>query len=64
MRREYDFDKMMGRRNPYAKRLKKQITIRVGVGALNQGSRVCGADGMLGRTSARAKPPPNRSEDP
>jgi predicted DNA binding CopG/RHH family protein len=34
MRRKYDFDKMMGRRNPYAKRLKKQITIRVGVDVL------------------------------
>jgi predicted DNA binding CopG/RHH family protein len=27
MRREYDFSK--GRRNPYAKRLKKQVTIRL-----------------------------------
>jgi uncharacterized protein (DUF4415 family) len=34
MRRKYDLDKMMGRRNPYAKRLKKQITIRVGVDVL------------------------------
>ena len=31
MRKEYDFSKMKGRRNPYAKRLKKQITIRLGV---------------------------------
>ena len=31
MRREYDFSKMKGRRNPYAQRLKKQITIRLGV---------------------------------
>jgi len=31
MRKEYDFAKMKGRRNPYAKELKKQITIRVGV---------------------------------
>lgn len=28
MRREYDFSK--GRRNPYAKRLKKSVTIRLG----------------------------------
>lgn len=34
MRKEYDFDKMKGRRNPYAKGLKKQITIRVGVDVL------------------------------
>ena len=31
MRKEYDFSKMQGRKNPYAKQLKKQITIRMGV---------------------------------
>ncbi len=31
MRKEYDFSKMRGRKNPYAKRLKKQVTIRMGV---------------------------------
>jgi uncharacterized protein (DUF4415 family) len=31
MRKEYDFDKMEGRKNPYAKHLKKQVTIRIGV---------------------------------
>ena len=31
MRKEYDFGKMKARRNPYAKRLKKQVTIRLGV---------------------------------
>ena len=31
MRKEYDFKKMKGRKNPYAKRLKKQVTIRMGV---------------------------------
>ena len=34
MRKEYDFSKMKGRKNPYAKRLKKQITIRLGVDVL------------------------------
>jgi uncharacterized protein (DUF4415 family) len=34
MRKEYDFSKMKGRKNPYAKQLKKQITIRVGVDVL------------------------------
>lgn len=29
MRKEYDFDKMKGRRNPYAKHLKQQVTIRI-----------------------------------
>ena len=34
MKKEYDFSKLKGRKNPYAKRLKKQITIRVGVDVL------------------------------
>ena len=31
MRKEYDFSKMKGRKNLYAKRLKKQVTIRMGI---------------------------------
>ena len=31
MRKEYDFSKMKGRKNPYAKSLKKQVTLRLGV---------------------------------
>ncbi len=31
MKKEYDFEKMNGRKNPYAKKLKKQVTIRMGV---------------------------------
>jgi uncharacterized protein (DUF4415 family) len=31
MKKEYDFEKMKGRKNPYVKRLKKQVTIRMGV---------------------------------
>ncbi len=34
MRKEYDFAKMTGKKNPYAKRLKKQVTIRLGVDAI------------------------------
>jgi predicted DNA binding CopG/RHH family protein len=30
MRAEYDFAKMKGRRNPYASRLKKPVTMRLG----------------------------------
>jgi uncharacterized protein (DUF4415 family) len=30
MRKEYDFDTMEGRKNPYARRLKKPVTIRLG----------------------------------
>jgi len=31
MKKEYDLSKMKSRRNPYARRLKKQVTIRLGV---------------------------------
>ncbi len=31
MRKEYDFSKMKGHKNPYARRLKKQVTIRMEV---------------------------------
>lgn len=30
MRQEYDFKNMVGRKNPYARKLKKQVTIRLG----------------------------------
>ncbi len=29
MKKEYDFEKMTGRKNPYAPKLKQQITIKV-----------------------------------
>ena len=31
MKKEYDFSKMRGRKNPYAKNLKKQVTLRLGM---------------------------------
>ena len=31
MKKEYDLTKLKGRKNPYVKQLKKQITIRLGV---------------------------------
>jgi uncharacterized protein (DUF4415 family) len=31
MKKEYDFSKLKGRRNPYANTLKKQVTLRLGV---------------------------------
>ncbi len=34
MKKEYEFSKMKGRKNPHAKQLKKQITIRMGVDVL------------------------------
>jgi len=35
MRKEYDFSKMKGRRNPYARTLKKQVTLRLGVDVID-----------------------------
>lgn len=35
MRTHYDFSKMKSRKNPYFKRLKKQITIRIGTVTLD-----------------------------
>ena len=35
MKAEYDFSRMRGRKNPYAKRLKKQITIRLGTDVIS-----------------------------
>ena len=40
MRKEYDFAKMKGRKNPYAKRLKKQVTIRMGVDIIDYFKRM------------------------
>ena len=40
MRKEYDFSKMKGRKNPYAKRLKKQVTIRLGVDIIEHFKRM------------------------
>ena len=34
MRKEYDFSRMAGRKNPHVRRLKKQVTIRLGVEAI------------------------------
>ena len=36
MRKEYDFTNMKGRRNPYAKVLKKQVTLRLGVDVIEK----------------------------
>ena len=35
MKKEYDLTRLEGRRNPYAKHLKKQVTIRLGVDVID-----------------------------
>lgn len=34
MKKEYDLGKMKSRKNPYAKRLKRQVTMRIGLHVL------------------------------
>jgi uncharacterized protein (DUF4415 family) len=46
MRKEYDFSKMKGRKNPYAKRLKKQVTIRMGVDIIEYFKRMSEETGI------------------
>jgi uncharacterized protein (DUF4415 family) len=46
MRKEYDFSKMKGRRNPYAKGLKKQVTIRMGVDIIDYFKRMSSETGI------------------
>lgn len=35
MRKEYDFSKKRSRKNPYAKKLRKQVTLRLGVDVID-----------------------------
>ena len=46
MKKEYDFSKLKGRRNPYASRLKKQITIRMGVDIIDYFKELAGETGI------------------
>jgi len=46
MRREYDFSKMTGKKNPYARRLKKQVTIRLGIETIEYFKELSQATGI------------------
>ena len=35
MRKEYDLSKMRGRKNPHAKKLRKQVTLRLGIDVID-----------------------------
>jgi len=47
MRKEYDFANMKGRRNPYAKGLKKQVTLRLGVDVIEYFKALAEETGIL-----------------
>ncbi len=46
MRREYDLARMKRRPNPYARRLKKQVTIRMGVDIIEYFKRMAQQTGI------------------
>lgn len=46
MRKEYNFSKMKGRKNPYAKSLKKQVTLRLGVDVIEYFKGLSGETGI------------------
>ncbi len=46
MKKEYDFSKMKGRKNPYAKELKKQVTIRMGVDIIDYFKKMAEESGI------------------
>lgn len=46
MRKEYDFAKMKGRKNPYARLLKKQVTLRLGVDVIEYFKRLAQEAGI------------------
>ncbi len=46
MRNEYDFENMTGRKNPHAKQLKKQITIRLDTGVIDYFKELAGKEGV------------------
>ena len=46
MKKEYDLSKMESRPNPYAKQLKKQVTIRVGVDVIDYFKNMAHKKGM------------------
>ncbi len=46
MKKEYDFSKMKGRKNPYAKKLKKQVTLRLGTDVIEYFKGLAGETGI------------------
>jgi predicted DNA binding CopG/RHH family protein len=46
MRSHYDFSKMKVRKNPYEKRLKRQVTIRIGVDVIEYFKQMASESGI------------------
>lgn len=46
MRKEYDFSKMEGQKNPYTSELKKQVTIKIGIDIIDYFKELSGETGI------------------
>jgi len=46
MEKEYDFSKMKSRKNPYAKKLKKQVTIRLASDTIDYFKKLASETGL------------------
>lgn len=46
MEKEYDFSKMKSRKNPYAKKLKKQVTIRLASETIDYFKKLASESGL------------------
>jgi len=46
MKKEYDFSQMTGKKNPHARRLKKQVTMRLGIEAIEYFKEMSEATGI------------------
>ena len=46
MKKEYDFSKMKSRKNPYASKLKKSVTIRLGEDVIEYFKSMAGESGV------------------
>jgi uncharacterized protein (DUF4415 family) len=46
MRKEYDLSRLKGRKNPYARRLKKQVTMRLGTDVIDYFKQLAAETGI------------------
>jgi uncharacterized protein (DUF4415 family) len=46
MKKEYDFSTMKGHKNPYAKKLKQQVTIRMGIDIIDYFKKMAAETGI------------------
>ena len=57
MKAEYDFSKMKSRKNPYASKLKKQVTIRMSEDVIDYFKQMAEETGILAGADRRMLPP-------